>query len=104
MDFYHKTIYKDMLPEGKDYLRHPITSVRRFLDVYVLHMEHTGKLADERRMKRFEDTERRRRFWLDRVREAEEKGEEFVIDDPRYYIDEEGVRRRRVKKWLGIWE
>jgi hypothetical protein len=34
---------------------------------------------------------------------AEEKGEEYV-EDPRYYVGEDGVRRRRVKRWFGIWE
>jgi hypothetical protein len=40
---------------------------------------------------------------VERKREAEERGEEYV-EDPRYYVGEDGIRRRRVKKWFGIWE
>lgn len=57
----------------------------------------------EQRLKKAEDVEKRKQYRLERQREAEEKGEEYV-EDPRYYVGEDGVRRRRVKRWFGIWE
>jgi hypothetical protein len=68
-----------------------------------MHVEHQGQILEAKRLKNYEDIEKRKQFRLARVREAEERGEEYV-DDPRYYVDSEGVRRRRVKRWLGIWE
>ncbi|KAF2706648.1 hypothetical protein K504DRAFT_459054 [Pleomassaria siparia CBS 279.74] len=103
MDFVSKTIYGDLLPTQKDYMRHPISSVRRFLQVYTMHMEKVTQDAHEIRMKRAEETDKRRAFRQARIQEAEERGEEY-IEDPRYYIGEDGIRRRRVKRWFGIWE
>jgi hypothetical protein len=103
MDFMHKTIYKQLLPDKKEWFRHPIASFFRFLEVYKMHMEHQGQIVEAIQLKKYEDVEKRKQFRLARIREAEERGEEYV-DDPRYYVDEQGVRRRRVKRWLGIWE
>ena len=68
-----------------------------------MHMEHTSQLYSEQRLKKAEDIEKRKQYRLERQREAEERGEEYV-EDPRYYVGEDGVRRRRVKRWFGIWE
>jgi hypothetical protein len=68
-----------------------------------MHMMQTTQEAQDKRLKKMEDTEKRKEYRLQRIREAEEKGEEY-IEDPRYYVGEDGVRRRRVKRWFGIWE
>lgn len=91
------------MPDKKEFFRHPFASTSRFIEVYKMHMAHTSQLAEERRLKKAEDVEKRRQYRLQRVKEAEERGEEYQ-EDPRYYVDEDGVRRRRVKKWFGIWE
>ncbi|KAF2869994.1 hypothetical protein BDV95DRAFT_678170 [Massariosphaeria phaeospora] len=103
MELMHKTIYAELFPTKREFLRHPMQSSSRFIEVYKMHVMHTSQLTAERRLKKQEDVEKRKQFRLARVREAEERGEEYQ-DDPRYYVDETGVRRRRVKKWLGIWE
>lgn len=68
-----------------------------------MYQDHLGELAEAKRLKRQEDIEKRMQFRLERIREAEERGEEYQ-EDPRYWVDVNGVRRRRVKKWFGIWE
>lgn len=103
LDFTTKTIYNDLLPTRKDFLHAPFTSSSRFIEVYKMHIEHTSQVAKEQRLKKAEDVEKRKQYRLERMREAEERGEEY-LDDPRYYIGEDGVRRRRVKRWFGIWE
>lgn len=103
LDFMAKTIYAELVPTRKDFLRHPIQSTRRFVEVYRMHMEQTSQMYAQQRLKKAEEVEKRKQYRLDRQREAEEKGEEY-IEDPRYYIGEDGVRRRRVKRWFGIWE
>ncbi|KAJ4987962.1 hypothetical protein SVAN01_06537 [Stagonosporopsis vannaccii] len=103
MDFISKTIYADLLPERREFLRHPIQTSKRFIEVYKMHMAHTSQVYSEQRLKKAEDIEKRKQYRLERQRMAEEKGEEYV-EDPRYYIGEDGVRRRRVKRWFGIWE
>jgi hypothetical protein len=103
MDFLSKTIYQELLPTRKDFLHHPYESSRRFIEVYKMHMETTSQLYTQQRLKKAEDVEKRRQYRLERQREAEEKGEEYV-EDPRYYVGEDGVRRRRVRRWFGIWE
>jgi hypothetical protein len=103
MDFMSKTIYTDLVPSKKDFFRHPWESSGRFIEVYKMHMAHTSQIAEQQRLKKMEDVEKRKQFRLERIREAEARGEEYV-EDPRYYVDENGVRRRRVKRWFGIWE
>lgn len=103
MDFMSKTIYSELIPTRKDFYMHPIQSTGRFIEVYKMHIAHTTAEAQDRRLKKMEDTEKRKEYRLQRIREAEEKGEEYV-EDPRYYVGEDGVRRRRVKRWFGIWE
>ena len=103
MDFISKTPYTALLPTQKEFFRHPFESSSRFIDVYKMHMEHTSEVATQRRLKKMEETEKRKQFRLDRIKEAEERGEEYR-EDPRYFVDEDGVRRRRVKRWFGIWE
>ncbi|KAF1915045.1 hypothetical protein BDU57DRAFT_517827 [Ampelomyces quisqualis] len=103
LDFMEKTIYRDLVPSRKDFLHHPLESSRRFIEVYKMHMAYLSQLYTQQRLKKAEDVEKRKQYRLERQREAEERGEEYVVD-PRYYIGEDGVRRRRVKKWLGIWE
>ncbi|KAF2472251.1 uncharacterized protein BDR25DRAFT_19691 [Lindgomyces ingoldianus] len=103
MDFVSKTPYGDLIPSKKDFLRHPWETSNRFIDVYKMHVAHTSQLAYEKRMKKTEDAEKRKQYRMARIQEAEERGEEY-IEDPRYYIGEDGVRRRRVKRWFGIWE
>jgi hypothetical protein len=103
MDFMSKTIYAELVPTRKDFLHHPIGSSGRFIEVYKMHIAQQSQLAADQRMKKQEDIEKRKQYRLERIREAEERGEEYV-EDPRYYIGEDGIRRRRVKKWFGIWE
>jgi hypothetical protein len=103
MDFMLKTIYAELVPTRKDFLRHPIESGSRFVEVYRMHIAHQSQLSAEQRLKKMDDVEKRKQYRLERMREAEERGEEYV-EDPRYYIGEDGVRRRRVKRWFGIWE
>ncbi|KAJ4367274.1 hypothetical protein N0V83_006855 [Neocucurbitaria cava] len=103
MDFISKTIYVSLIPSRKDFLHHPIESSRRFVEVYKMHMEQTSQQYSEQRLKKAEDIEKRKQYRLERQRLAEERGEEYV-EDPRYYVGEDGVRRRRVKRWFGIWE
>lgn len=103
MDFLSKTIYAALLPTRKDFFRHPIQSTRRFIEVYKMHMEQTSQVYSEQRLRKAEEVEKRKQYRLERQREAELRGEEYV-EDPRYYVGEDGVRRRRVKRWLGIWE
>lgn len=103
MDFISKTVYAALLPTRKDFLRHPIESSSRFVDVYKMHMEQTSQQYSEQRLKKAEEIEKRKQYRLARQQEAELKGEEYV-EDPRYYVGEDGVRRRRVRRWFGIWE
>ncbi|PVI08428.1 hypothetical protein DM02DRAFT_510131 [Periconia macrospinosa] len=103
MDFMAKTIYADLLPNRKDFFRHPIQSTRRSIEVYRMHILHQSQVTAEKRLKKQEEVEKRKQYRLERIREAEERGEEYQ-EDPRYYVDEDGVRRRRVKRWFGIWE
>ncbi|KAF2733182.1 hypothetical protein EJ04DRAFT_495680 [Polyplosphaeria fusca] len=103
MDYVSKSIYNDLMPTKKDYLHHPITSMSRFIEVYKMHIAFQSQKLAEQRLKKAEEVEKRRQYRLNRIREAEERGEEFV-EDPRYYIGEDGIRRRRVKRWFGIWE
>lgn len=103
MDFMSKTIYGELVPSRKDFLRHPYESTKRFIETYKMHIEHQSQLSAQQRLKKEEDVEKRKQYRLARIREAEERGEEYV-EDPRYYIGEDGVRRRRVKRWFGIWE
>lgn len=103
MDFMHKTMYKELLPGKKDYMYHPFSSVRKFIEVYQMHMAQQSEEASERRLKKFADVEKRRQFRLQLIKDAEERGEVYE-EDPRYYVDETGTRRRRVKRWFGIWE
>lgn len=103
MDFMSKTVYADLVPTRKDFLRHPYDSFNRFLEVYKMHMEQLSQVYTAQRLRKVEEVEKRKQYRLERQREAEERGEEYV-EDPRYYVGEDGVRRRRVKKWFGIWE
>lgn len=103
MDFMSKTVYAHLVPERREFLRHPIASCKRFVEVYRMHMMQTSQVYSAQRLKKAEDIEKRKQYRLERQRVAEEKGEEYV-EDPRYYVGEDGVRRRRVKKWFGIWE
>ncbi|KAH8628638.1 hypothetical protein IG631_15895 [Alternaria alternata] len=66
-------------------------------------MAQTSQQYQQQRLQKAEEVEKRKQFRLERKREAEERGEEYV-EDPRYYVGEDGIRRRRVKKWFGIWE
>ena len=103
MDFISKTIFGNLLPTRKDFIHHPIESTRRFIEVYKMHIAHTSQQYQQQRLKKAEEVEKRKQYRLERQREAEERGEEYV-EDPRYYIGEDGIRRRRVKRWFGIWE
>lgn len=103
MDFMHKTIYADLVPSRREFVSHPVQSTKRFIEVYRMHMMQTTELYQQQRLKKAEEVEKRKIYRLERKREAEERGEEYV-EDPRYYIGEDGIRRRRVKRWLGIWE
>lgn len=103
MDFISKTVYANLVPDRKDFLHHPIQSTRRFIEVYKMHMEQTSQQYSEQRLKKAEDVEKRKQYRLERQRMAEESGQEYN-EDPRYYVGEDGVRRRRVKRWFGIWE
>lgn len=103
MDFISKTVFAHLLPTRKDFVHHPIESTSRFIDVYKMHIEHTSQEYQQQRLKKAEEIEKRKQYRLERQRKAEERGEEYV-EDPRYYIGEDGIRRRRVKRWFGIWE
>lgn len=99
----HKTIYAEQFPSKKDFFRHPVETTSRFVDVYRMHVAYETELSQQKRLAKVEEVEKRKQFRLARIREAEERGEEYQ-EDPRYYVDEHGVRRRKVKRWLGIWE
>lgn len=103
MDFMSKTIYGELIPSRKEFFRHPWESSSRFIEVYKMHVAHQTQVVQEKRLKKEEEIEKRKQYRLERIREAEERGEEYV-EDPRYYIGEDGIRRRRVKRWFGIWE
>ncbi|KAF2651936.1 hypothetical protein K491DRAFT_605987 [Lophiostoma macrostomum CBS 122681] len=103
MDLMHKTVYAELFPTKKEFFRAPLDSSKRFIEVYKMHVEQQTQVVHEIRMKKQEDTEKRKLYRLQRIQEAEERGEEYV-EDPRYYVGEDGVRRRRVKRWFGIWE
>jgi hypothetical protein len=103
MDFYHKTVYKDLVPSKKDFLYHPVDAFTRFIAVYKMDVAYNTQLTVQKMLKAEEDAEKRKMYRAAKKRAAEERGEEWV-DDPRYIIGEDGKRRRRVKKWFGIWE
>jgi hypothetical protein len=103
MDFMSKTIFADQVPSKKDFIRHPIESTSCFLDVYRMHVAHTSEIAQQQRLRKAEEVEKRKQYRLERIKEADERGEEYQ-EDPRYYVGEDGVRRRKVKRWFGIWE
>ncbi|KAF2828482.1 hypothetical protein CC86DRAFT_392760 [Ophiobolus disseminans] len=79
VDFLSRTIYTELLPTRKDFVRHPYKTTKRFIEVYKMHMEYTLQLYTQQRLKK-------------------------AVEDSRYYVGEDGVRRRRVKRWFGIWE
>ena len=68
-----------------------------------MHMQQTSEVYQQQRLKKAEEVEKRKQYRLERQKEAEAKGEEYV-EDPRYYVGEDVVMRRRVKRWFGIWE
>jgi hypothetical protein len=68
-----------------------------------MHIHWNTQQVVEKRLKQAEDADKRKQFRAARKKAAEERGEEWV-EDPRYYYDSNGVRRRRVRKWFGIWE
>ncbi|KAF9740837.1 hypothetical protein PMIN06_004750 [Paraphaeosphaeria minitans] len=103
MDFMSKTIYGELVPTRKEFFRHPFETTNRFIEVYKMHVAHQTQNVQEKRLKKEEEIEKRKQYRLEKIREAEERGEEYV-EDPRYYIGEDGIRRRRVKRWFGIWE
>ncbi|KAF2638005.1 hypothetical protein P280DRAFT_471657 [Massarina eburnea CBS 473.64] len=103
MDFMAKTIYADLLPARKDFFRHPWESSNRAIEVYKMHMVQQTQEGADRRLRKEEDVQKRKQYRAERIKEAEARGEEYV-EDPRYYIGEDGIRRRRVKRWFGIWE
>jgi hypothetical protein len=103
MDFLSRTVYTALIPTRKDFLHHPFESSTRFIEVYKMHMAQTSQQYSQQRLRKAEDVEKRKQYRAERLRLAEEKGEEYV-EDPRYYVGEDGVRRRRVKRWFGIWE
>lgn len=103
MDFVNTTEYAELLPTRKDFMHAPIESTRRWIEVYKMHVEQKTQLYTEQRLKKAEEVEKRKLYRLERQKEAEARGEEYV-EDPRYYIGEDGIRRRRVKRWFGIWE
>lgn len=103
MDYASKTIYKELIPTWRDFFTGPISATKRFVEAYRMHMAHQNEMLAEQKLRKAEDVEKRKQYRLERIREAEERGEEYV-EDPRYYIGEDGVRRRRVKRWFGIWE
>lgn len=103
MDFMSKTEYGDLVPTKKEFFRHPFETTQRFVDVYRMHVAQQTALAQQQRLKKAEDVEKRKQYRLERIKDAEEKGQEYQ-EDPRYYVGEDGVRRRRVKRWFGIWE
>lgn len=59
-----------------------------------MHMEQTSQQYSQQRLRKAEDVEKRKQYRAERIRMAEEKGEEYV-EDPRYFVAEDGVRRRR---------
>ncbi|KAH8727571.1 hypothetical protein GQ44DRAFT_748315 [Phaeosphaeriaceae sp. PMI808] len=103
MEFVNSTEYSDLLPTRKEFMHAPYESTRRWIEVYKMHVEQKTQLYTEQRLRKAEEVEKRKLYRLERQREAEARGEEYV-EDPRYYIGEDGVRRRRVKRWFGIWE
>ncbi|KAL5113752.1 hypothetical protein ACEQ8H_008364 [Pleosporales sp. CAS-2024a] len=103
IEWVSSTIYKHLLPTRKDFWHHPYETTKRVMEVYKMHMIHTTAMCTQERLKKAEDVEKRKQYRLERQREAEERGEEYVVDT-RYYVGEDGVRRRRVKRWFGIWE
>jgi hypothetical protein len=103
MDFVQRTVYAELIPTRKDFYRHPWEASKRFIEVYKMHVAQQSQMFTEQRMRKADDVEKRRQYRLERIREAEERGEEYV-EDPRFYVGEDGIRRRRVKRWFGIWE
>ena len=52
MDFISKTNFGHLLPTRKDFMRHPIESSSRFVEVYKMHMEHTSQMYQQQRLKK----------------------------------------------------
>ncbi|KAF1831507.1 hypothetical protein BDW02DRAFT_641430 [Decorospora gaudefroyi] len=103
LEFITTTIYADELPTRKELLHHPVESIRQFGKVYKKHVERRSNYCVQQRLRAAEEIEKRKAFRAEREAEAEARGEEYVTD-PRYYVGDDGVRRRRVKRWFGIWE
>lgn len=103
LDFYHKTVYQDLLPSKKDFWEHPIETTRQIATVYKMHLAFTTQEVMQNMLKDEEDAAKRKAYRKAKKQAAEERGEIWV-DDPRYVIGEDGKRRRRVKKWFGVWE
>ncbi len=91
------------MPSWSDFFLHPIAAGKQVFFVVSKHINHVSEETYYKRLRKREDIERRKEFRFEREREAEERGEEFVYDS-RYWVGEDGVRRRRVKRWFGIWE
>ena len=129
LSFVNNTAFRDDLPSKNDFTSHPIQSVKQWVHIYRLHIQHESEIVAEKRRKKLEDAEKRKEFmrahgvepgfltgsWMERfgtvegdaAREAmrkridEKKAAEAGVVDHQSPI---AVQERPKKKvWLGIW-
>ncbi|KAI9685996.1 MAG: hypothetical protein M1822_003979 [Bathelium mastoideum] len=130
-EFVDKTTLKDLLPTREEWRLHPIKSFKRFWSVYKLHVEKNSAEVAERRRQQTEDVQKRREyrqahgiqerqlpFGLGLATEEEklQRAAQNTVEESPIALSqsetqgEDGshvgteVRRKPVKRWLGIWE
>lgn len=58
-DFLHNTPYRDLLPPKSMFFAHPFTFVRRWYEVYDMHVAYVSAQTAERRKQKVEDVKKR---------------------------------------------
>ena len=61
-DFRHSTPYQDLLPPNSMFFAHPIKFVRRYIEVYDMHLGYTSAQTAERRKQKVEDVKKRSEY------------------------------------------
>lgn len=128
-DFLHNTPFAHLLPPNSMFLAHPATYLRRYAEVYQMHVDHVSQETGERRRQKVEDVRKRSEFrkahglddggfggWTAKS-DAEvmgpgmkEGGEVAGLAEVRgggageqEYVDFEGKPVVGRKKWFGSW-
>jgi hypothetical protein len=109
-NFKRTSPFAHLLPPWSRILTHPFDTLFQVFWVFKMHSDHVSLQTAERRKQNIDDVEKRREYRRAHGLEEDEKssssgstGEQGVErEGEQAYTDWEG-KKRRVKKWLGIW-